>query len=73
MAFQSFFFTQPVGTFQYSPSCQRLSIRKGCEGACSFGLAGDGSENLYAVEDDSLLMDMTQWTHVWRQTRNPKA
>jgi hypothetical protein len=32
---------------------------QGYEGIYTFGLAGDGSENLYAVEDDSLLMDMT--------------
>ena len=31
---------------------------QGYEGIYSFGLAGDGSENLYAVEDDGLLMDM---------------
>lgn len=32
---------------------------QGYEGIYSFGLAGDGSNNLYAIEDDSLLMDMT--------------
>jgi hypothetical protein len=32
---------------------------QGYEGIYVFGLAGDGSENVYAVEDDSLLMDMT--------------
>jgi hypothetical protein len=32
---------------------------QGYEGIYVFGLAGDGSENLYAVEDDSLLADMT--------------
>jgi len=31
---------------------------QGYEGIYVFGLAGDGSENLYAVEDDSLLADM---------------
>ena len=30
---------------------------QGYEGIYSFGLAGDGSENVYAVEDYSLLMD----------------
>jgi len=32
---------------------------QGYEGIYVFGLAGDGSENLYAVEDYSLLQDMT--------------
>jgi hypothetical protein len=32
---------------------------QGYEGIYCFGLAGDGSENLYAVEDSSLLVDMT--------------
>jgi hypothetical protein len=32
---------------------------QGYEGIYCFGLAGDGSENLYAVVDSSLLMDMT--------------
>ena len=32
---------------------------QGYEGIYVFGLAGDGSENLYAVEDDSLLADMS--------------
>lgn len=31
---------------------------QGYEGIYSFGLAGDGSENVYAVEDYSLLQDM---------------
>lgn len=31
---------------------------QGYEGIYAFGLAGDGSENLYAVEDDSLLADV---------------
>jgi hypothetical protein len=32
---------------------------QGFEGIYVFGLVGDGSENLYAVEDSSLLADMT--------------
>lgn len=32
---------------------------QGYEGIYVFGLAGDGSEKLYAVEDDSLLADMS--------------